>query len=102
LVVLLQLLKLRADQTADGDMDGGYQIEDWFAFLDDRLLPLVRLIGRICRHGHVDVTAPRHPADVSITPPPLPGATAPGPQAGPPLAPPWSACLSGRSSGLDR
>jgi hypothetical protein len=45
----------------------------------------VRLIGRICRHGHLDVTAPRHRAEVSITPPPLPGATAPRPQAGPPL-----------------
>jgi hypothetical protein len=40
LVVQLQLLKLRPDQIEDGDTDGGYQIEDWFAFLDDRLLPL--------------------------------------------------------------
>ena len=102
LVVQLQLLKRRADQIEDGDMDGGDEIEDWFAFLDDRPLPLVRLIGRICRHGHLDVTAPRHRAEVSIAPCPFPVRRLPVRRPDRRSAPPWSAYLSGPSSGLDR
>jgi hypothetical protein len=93
LVMRFQVAKLRSDELEDGTAEG-YTPEDWHHYNEHLLLPLIVRIGRLCRNGHVDLTlVPRAP-EMSIVPPPLPGAAPPRPQAGPAPAAGWRGYLT--------
>ncbi len=93
LVQRLLLAMLRSEEVAHGDA-GGYRPEDWYAFLEERVVPLVIRVGRICRNGHVDLSARSPEREFVVAAPRLPGAAMVRPKAGPALATGWRERLS--------
>lgn len=93
LVQRLLLALLRSEEVAHGAA-GGYRPEDWITFLEERVVPLVIRVGRICRNGHVDLTARPPEREFVVAAPRLPGAAMVRPKAGPALATGWRERLS--------
>ena len=73
LVLLLEYIKMREDQLADGVAEDGYWPHHWFEEVVKCLFPLLRRIGCECRNGHVDPSARAAARKVVISRPILPG-----------------------------
>ena len=91
LVQRLRRAMTRDKQVAGGNAKDGYRAEDLDAYVDERLLPVIHHIGRVCRNGHVDLSASEPVQEFVPSRPSLPGQPVLRPKAGPPAAVGWRA-----------